>query len=83
MRWAEVLDQPHRILSGERLSLTPFFLIGEQQMTTDPKKNDEIKDEELEQVAGGASGDDADAGEGGGTPWPPNGLTFVTGTKRI
>ena len=28
-------------------------------MTTDPKKNDEVKDEELERVAGGA-GDNVD-----------------------
>lgn len=39
-------------------------------MATDPKKNDEVKDEELERVAGGA-GDDTvdeqpDPGGGGG-----------------
>ena len=29
------------------------FLCGETKMSTDPKKSDEIKDEELENVSGG------------------------------
>ena len=37
-------------------------------MTTDLKKNDEIKDEELELVAGGAGGDSIDEQPEGGGP---------------
>ncbi|MCH8241273.1 MAG: hypothetical protein IH897_01530 [Planctomycetes bacterium] len=39
-------------------------------MATDPKKNDEVKDEELERVAGGAGDDTVDEqpDPGGGTP---------------
>lgn len=41
-------------------------------MTTDPKKNDEIMDEELERVAGGAGSDKTDEQpDGGGVIEPP------------
>ncbi len=42
----------------------PFFC-GEPKMTTDPKKNDDIKDEELDKVSGG-TGDSTDEGLAGG-----------------
>lgn len=51
-------------------------------MTTDPKKNDEVKDEDLEQVAGGASGDNENTGGSSGSPWPPNEMTLATGVER-
>ena len=31
------------------------FLCGEAKMSTDPKRNDEIKDEQLDMVSGGAT----------------------------
>lgn len=40
-------------------------------MPTDPKKNDEVKDEELERMAGGAGGDSVDERPDGGQPPPP------------
>jgi hypothetical protein len=45
----------------------PFFC-GETKMTTDPK-NDEIKSEDLEGIAGGAGGDNVDdeQPDGGGS----------------
>ncbi|MCH7993429.1 MAG: hypothetical protein IIB57_03185 [Planctomycetes bacterium] len=36
-------------------------------MATDPKKNDEIKDEELEAVSGGTGGDNVDEQPDDGT----------------
>ena len=45
------------MLSGENRQA---FFCGETKMTTDPKKNDEVKDEELERVAGGAGDDTVD-----------------------
>ena len=41
---------------------------GDLEMSTDPKKNDEIKDEELENVSGGAGkkADEESDGSGGG-----------------
>ena len=52
------------------------FLCGEAKMSTDPKKNDEIKDEQLDMVSGGATDgrlektdgtDGTGAGSDGGT----------------
>ena len=51
-------------------------------MNTDPKKNDEVKDEDLEQIAGGASGEDGNTGGSSGTPWPPNEMTLTTDIER-
>ena len=53
-------------------------------MTTDLKKNDEIKDEELECVAGGTGKDGIDEQPDGGTlpPPPPPRATNTAVSKR-
>ena len=55
-------------------------------MTTDPKKNDEVKDEELESVAGGTDkvlDEQPDDGSGGDTSDPKAGTPRSFGGKTL